>query len=93
MIRPDLCDHVKGVEMPKKFVTSLYSKVPPNADEDNGENSSHLATLEVSIECGAEKNNDVMCGALKTLFTGLSLFPPMSTIFGGAALGTEVACD
>jgi hypothetical protein len=70
---------------------SLLSKVPPNADEKNGENSIHLAHLEVDIQC-ATSNNNLLCGALKTVFTGLAMIPPLSTVFGAASLGTEVAC-
>jgi hypothetical protein len=81
MIRPDLCDYTKGVEMPKKFQASLISKVPLKADEDNGEISVPLASLVVDIECGAEKNNDAMREALKTLF------PPMATIFWRRGVG------
>lgn len=69
------------------------SKVPPNADESNGELSVPLSNLEVTIQCNAQQNNGVMCGAMKTLFSGLSLFGPMAAIFGAAALGTEAVCS
>ena len=92
-IRPDICDYVKGVEIPREFTTSLFSKVPPNADEKNGENSIELAFLDVDIQCGVKQDNGLLCGALKTLFAGLSLAGgPMSVIFGAATIGTEVAC-
>jgi hypothetical protein len=89
---PDRCDYVKGVEMPAVYSASLVSKVPPNADEANGELSIELSKLKVTIQCSAQQNNDIMCGAMKTLFSGLSLFGPMAAIFGAAALGTEAAC-
>ena len=71
---------------------SLLSKVPPNADENNSENSIDLAHLEVDIQCATSNNNNLLCGALKTVFTGLAMIPPLSTVFGAASLGTEVAC-
>jgi hypothetical protein len=65
--------------MYKKFQASVISKV----DEDNGGIS---VSLVVDLECDGEKDNDAMCGVLKTPF------PLMATISWAAALGTEIAC-
>lgn len=90
---PDRCDYTKGVELPAKITASLMSKVPPNADESNGELSSLLASLEVNLQCSDRKNNDILCGAMSTLFSGLGLFGPMAGIFGAAALATDAVCS
>ena len=90
---PDLCDHVKGVEMPSKYTTSLESDVPPNADKANGEEGIQLGKLTVTIKCKAGlRENAALCGAMKTLFGGLSLGGPLATIFGTAAAVTTAAC-
>src|SRR6186713_452027 len=90
---PDRCDYVKGVDLPAVYTTSLMSKVPPNADEANGELSVPLSDLKITISCQDHANNDLMCGAMSTLLGGLSLFGPLAALFGGAALAVDAACN
>jgi hypothetical protein len=85
--RPDMCKYTKGAEMPRKYALSIVDKAPPLS----GQSSPELGHLDVEIICEYHKN-DVMCAAMGTLLSGLSLFGPLAGIFGAAGLGVSGGC-
>lgn len=66
--------------------------MPPNADENNGEITINLSTLDIEVTCEEQKSNDIFCNAMSTLFGGFALVPKMGKIFDAAGLVIEGLC-